>query len=153
MYFRYTLTLRMHLWTIPQWRLETSPSNLMNQSTRTQTRAMAKKTRYLYPSGKLILNIHGRNIYSPLFCIRIRPSDDVQAWNLSKPSGSSRSITLDPAYTKTQLTAPQEFRFDEILTGSDNRSCYNAVARNHVCAAMDGYNAVVFAYGEYHTNV
>ena len=25
---------------------------------------------------------------------------------------------------------------------------YNAVARSHVCAAMDGYNAVVFAYGQ-----
>jgi hypothetical protein len=25
---------------------------------------------------------------------------------------------------------------------------YNAVARNHVCAAMDGYNAVIFAYGQ-----
>lgn len=25
---------------------------------------------------------------------------------------------------------------------------YNAVARSHVCAAMDGYNAVIFAYGQ-----
>lgn len=25
---------------------------------------------------------------------------------------------------------------------------YNAVARSHVCAAMDGYNSVIFAYGQ-----
>ncbi|TFY78613.1 hypothetical protein EWM64_g5400 [Hericium alpestre] len=43
---------------------------------------------------------------------------------------------------------PPEFHFDEILTGSENKPVYNAVARNHVYAAMDGYNSVIFAYGQ-----
>ena len=49
---------------------------------------------------------------------------------------------------KSAGTTPQDFRFDEILTGSENKPVYNAVARSHVCAAMDGYNAVIFAYGQ-----
>lgn len=35
-----------------------------------------------------------------------------------------------------------------MLTGSENKPVYNAVARNHVYAAMDGYNSVIFAYGQ-----
>lgn len=35
-----------------------------------------------------------------------------------------------------------------MLTGTDNKPVYNAAARSHVNAAMDGYNAVVFAYGQ-----
>ena len=35
-----------------------------------------------------------------------------------------------------------------MLTGSDNKSVYNRAARAHVRAAMDGYNSVVFAYGQ-----
>ena len=49
---------------------------------------------------------------------------------------------------KSAATPSQDFRFDEILTGSENKPVYNAVARSHVCAAMDGYNAVIFAYGQ-----
>jgi len=59
-----------------------------------------------------------------------------------------KTIKLDPQYSKSTATPPQEFRFDEILTGSDNKPVYNAVARSHVCAAMDGFNAVIFAYGQ-----
>ena len=59
-----------------------------------------------------------------------------------------KSIKLNSQYCKTSTTTPQDFRFDEILTGSDNKPVYNAVARSHVCAAMDGYNAVIFAYGQ-----
>ncbi|KAI6139301.1 P-loop containing nucleoside triphosphate hydrolase protein [Pisolithus tinctorius] len=36
----------------------------------------------------------------------------------------------------------------KVLTGSENKPVYNAVARSHVCAAMEGYNAVIFAYGQ-----
>ena len=55
-----------------------------------------------------------------------------------------KGLKLDPACGKVV----QDFTFDEILTGSENRPVYNAVARSHVCAAMDGYNAVIFAYGQ-----
>ncbi|PSR70949.1 hypothetical protein PHLCEN_2v13171 [Hermanssonia centrifuga] len=70
---------------------------------------------------------------------RIRPSHCQSAWE-----HTNKNIKLDPQYGK----ASQDFIFDEILTGSENKPVYNAVARSHVCAAMDGYNAVIFAYGQ-----
>jgi centromeric protein E len=80
-----------------------------------------------------------------LVSIRVRPSESPSAWGTQT---NSDSIKLLSQYHRNAATAPPVFNFDEILTGSDNKSVYNAVARNHVCAAMDGYNAVVFAYGQ-----
>ncbi|EKM51774.1 uncharacterized protein PHACADRAFT_262108 [Phanerochaete carnosa HHB-10118-sp] len=74
-----------------------------------------------------------------LVSIRIKPTDAPNAWD-----AKNSAIKLDPQCGK----GPQEFHFDEILTGSENRPVYNAVARSHVCAAMDGYDAVIFAYGQ-----
>ena len=71
--------------------------------------------------------------------IRIRPTTKETVWNVNH-----KKMQLDASSGKT----PQEFNFDEILTGSENKPVYNAVARSHVCAAMDGYNAVIFAYGQ-----
>ncbi|TDL20830.1 kinesin-domain-containing protein [Rickenella mellea] len=79
-----------------------------------------------------------------LVSVRIRPSTKPSAWTHST---TNRTIKLDPTHAKSG-TQPQEFRFDEVLTGSDNRPVYNSAARSHVCAAMDGYNAVIFAYGQ-----
>lgn len=70
---------------------------------------------------------------------RVKPTDNPTVWN-----HNNKKIQLDNSAGK----APQEFNFDEILTGSENKPVYNAVARSHVCAAMDGYNAVIFAYGQ-----
>lgn len=77
--------------------------------------------------------------YVLLDACRIRPTDAPSVWE-----HSSSRIKLDQTCGK----APQEFHFDEVLTGSENKPVYNAVARSHVCAAMEGYNAVVFAYGQ-----
>ena len=77
---------------------------------------------------------------------RIRPTNATSAWQIAETI--PKSIKLDPQYCKTSTMTPQDFRFDEILTGSENKPVYNAVARSHVCAAMDGYNAVIFAYGQ-----
>ncbi|CAL1712669.1 unnamed protein product [Somion occarium] len=74
-----------------------------------------------------------------LVSIRIRPGDAPSVWQRTH-----KNIKLDPQCGKS----PQEFMFDEILTGSENKPVYNAVARSHVCAAMEGYNAVIFAYGQ-----
>ncbi|TCD70868.1 Kinesin-like protein kip2 [Steccherinum ochraceum] len=74
-----------------------------------------------------------------LVSIRVKPTDNPAVWNYNH-----KKIQLDNSAGK----APQEFNFDEILTGSENKPVYNAVARSHVCAAMDGYNAVIFAYGQ-----
>ncbi|KDQ51297.1 hypothetical protein JAAARDRAFT_41369 [Jaapia argillacea MUCL 33604] len=84
-----------------------------------------------------------------LVSVRIRPSSQAPAWSLSSssPSGQNNTIKLNPQHLKSSSTPPS-FHFDSVLTGSENKPVYNAVARNHVCAAMDGYNAVVFAYGQ-----
>ncbi|THH28271.1 hypothetical protein EUX98_g5913 [Antrodiella citrinella] len=74
-----------------------------------------------------------------LVSIRIRPTSNPIVWNIN-----DKKIQLDSQAGKS----PQEFNFDEILTGSENKPVYNAVARSHVCAAMDGYNSVIFAYGQ-----
>lgn len=63
-------------------------------------------------------------------------------------SGSENLIKLDGRYAKSQATKNQDFRFDSVLTGSDNRTIYNRAARAHVRAAMEGYNSLVFAYGQ-----
>lgn len=62
--------------------------------------------------------------------------------------GRDKIIKLLPQHQKNTGTVAQEFNFDEILTGSENKPVYNAVARSHVKAAMEGYNAVCFAYGQ-----
>jgi centromeric protein E len=80
-----------------------------------------------------------------LVSIRVRPSESPSAWETQTNAGS---IKLLSQHHRNAATAPPVFHYDEILTGSDNKSVYNAVARNHVCAAMDGYNAVIFAYGQ-----
>ncbi|KIJ17540.1 hypothetical protein PAXINDRAFT_73078 [Paxillus involutus ATCC 200175] len=79
-----------------------------------------------------------------LVSIRIRPSNGHQAWDSSAP----HTIKLLPQHAKTTLTSAPEFHFDEVLSGSENKPIYNAVARSHVWAAMEGYNAVIFAYGQ-----
>lgn len=76
--------------------------------------------------------------------VRIRPTNGHIAWETSIP----HSIKLLPQHAKTTLNPPPEFHFDEVLSGSENRPIYNAVARSHVWAAMEGYNAVIFAYGQ-----
>lgn len=75
---------------------------------------------------------------------RIRPTTAQEGWDIS----AHNVIKLFPQHAKTTLTTPPEFHFDEVLTGSENKPIYNAVARSHVCAAMEGYNAVIFAYGQ-----
>ncbi|KAI0667610.1 kinesin-domain-containing protein [Trametes maxima] len=82
-----------------------------------------------------------------LVSIRIRPSENASAWDLTTAT-HPKTIKLQQQHTKSAAAAPQDFRFDEILTGSENKPVYNAVARSHVCAAMDGFNAVIFAYGQ-----
>ncbi|TFK26830.1 kinesin-domain-containing protein [Coprinopsis marcescibilis] len=82
--------------------------------------------------------------------VRIRPSDSTSAWI---PNQTDNTIKLDANLAKnpgvgsgTSSTSP--FTFDAILTGTPNKPIYTTVARSHVHAAMDGYNAVVFAYGQ-----
>ena len=57
---------------------------------------------------------------------------------------------MDPTYAKNTATPTSNtsFNFDAVLTGTPNKPVYTTVARSHVHAAMEGYNAVIFAYGQ-----
>ena len=55
---------------------------------------------------------------------------------------------MDPTYAKNAATPAPPFNFDAVLTGTPNKPIYTTVARSHVHAAMEGYNAVIFAYGQ-----
>ncbi|KAG2009468.1 kinesin [Coprinopsis cinerea AmutBmut pab1-1] len=79
--------------------------------------------------------------------VRIRPSDSQSAW---VPNPVEKSIKLDPNYAKHAGSgaSTSTFNFDAVLTGTPNKPIYTTVARSHVHAAMDGYNAVIFAYGQ-----
>jgi centromeric protein E len=66
------------------------------------------------------------------------------AWDASSPN----NVKLLPEYSKSAVNPPPSFTFDAIHTGSANKPVYTSVARSHVHAAMDGYNAVIFAYGQ-----
>ncbi|KAH9480830.1 Kinesin-related protein 11 [Psilocybe cubensis] len=81
--------------------------------------------------------------------IRIRPTDSDSAWI---PNQNTNSLKLDPNFAKhattTSSSLSSSFNFDAVLTGSANKPVYTTVARSHVQAAMEGYNAVIFAYGQ-----
>lgn len=82
-----------------------------------------------------------------IFLFRIRPSDE-NVWNVK-----GNTISLDPHYTKNTLVPPTTHTFDHISHGTGpnqntQKALYESVAKSHVAAAMDGYNAVVFAYGQ-----
>ncbi|KIY68725.1 kinesin-domain-containing protein [Cylindrobasidium torrendii FP15055 ss-10] len=75
--------------------------------------------------------------------VRVRPTNKPVAWDVS---ADAHTLTLDPLFAKNDQA--QKFDFDAILTGSPNKPIYSTVAQSHVSAAMEGYNAVVFAYGQ-----
>lgn len=82
-----------------------------------------------------------------IYLYRIRPSDE-NVWIVQ-----DNSISLDPRYNKNSLALPSTHTFDHISHGTaphqnTQKALYESVAKAHVAAAMDGYNAVVFAYGQ-----
>ncbi|KAG9024390.1 Kinesin-like protein kip2, partial [Tulasnella sp. JGI-2019a] len=77
-----------------------------------------------------------------LVSVRLKPAEhgEVTAWTTPRPG----VVQLDPVYARTGVPNA-EHHYDHVLTGSINKPLYNAAARSHVRAAMEGYNAVVFA--------
>ncbi|KAL1663619.1 P-loop containing nucleoside triphosphate hydrolase protein [Schizophyllum commune] len=78
----------------------------------------------------------------------IRPSSSPSAW-----LSDSHTIKLDPScarnpsLTHASATA-QDFTLGNVLTGTPNKPIYTAVDHAHVHAAMKGFYAVIFAYGQ-----
>lgn len=77
--------------------------------------------------------------------VRVRPTDEAPAWSVLP---AEDTLKLLPQYHKSTGAPLPQYHYDEVLVGSDNKLVYNATARGHVEAAMNGYNAVVFAYGQ-----
>jgi hypothetical protein len=50
--------------------------------------------------------------------------------------------------TLTMSRAKADPMQDNVLTGSSNKAIYESAARKHVRSAMEGFNAVIFAYGQ-----
>ncbi|RDB19183.1 Kinesin-like protein KIN-7L [Hypsizygus marmoreus] len=78
--------------------------------------------------------------------IRIRPTDPTANQHGSHPG--TNTLKLTPLHAKSTSSASTSFTFDSILTGTPTSPIYSTVARSHVHAAMDGFNAVIFAYGQ-----
>lgn len=87
----------------------------------------------------------GKDNETVLVTVRVRPSQDVNAWEIAKDGEGmygGRSIRLADGSRK-------EWVFDRVLsTTSTNSEIYNSSALPHIHAAMSGYNAVIFAYGQ-----
>ncbi|KAH6893650.1 kinesin [Coprinopsis sp. MPI-PUGE-AT-0042] len=79
--------------------------------------------------------------------IRVRPSNEQSAW---VPSPTDKSIKLEQHFAKASSSSnpSSPYHFDAILTGTPNKPIYTTVARSHVYAAMEGFNSVIFAYGQ-----
>ncbi|KAG8689833.1 Kinesin-like protein kip2 [Ceratobasidium sp. 423] len=94
-----------------------------------------------------------------LVTVRVKPSGAEteadkamrEAWNVNL---EKKSLKLKEHYVRPGGPAAGEFYYGvythpyEVLTGTDNKAVYASTAKAHVRAAMDGYNAVVFAYGQ-----
>ncbi|CAE6399316.1 unnamed protein product [Rhizoctonia solani] len=94
-----------------------------------------------------------------LVAIRVKPSGAEteadkamrEAWNVNL---EKHSLKLKEHHARPGGPATGEFYYGlyihpyEVLTGTDNKTVYASTAKAHVRAAMDGYNAVVFAYGQ-----
>ncbi|CDZ98549.1 Kinesin-like protein [Phaffia rhodozyma] len=78
--------------------------------------------------------------------VRVRPLNPLSNSDHAVWEHSSNSLKTLEGVAKRG--AKEEWVFDNVVSGSDNREIYECAARDHVRAAMEGYNAVVFAYGQ-----
>ncbi|BGP51822.1 Kinesin-like protein kip2 [Rhodotorula kratochvilovae] len=83
-----------------------------------------------------------------LVCVRVRPPAaklaaaarqalDELAWDVDQASGRLQQYAGGPEYV-----------FDSVVTGSRNEEVYEEAGRDLVLAAMEGFDAVIFAYGQ-----
>ncbi|WFD29060.1 hypothetical protein MSPP1_000065 [Malassezia sp. CBS 17886] len=79
----------------------------------------------------------------------MRPTggDEGCAWAAAE---ETRTVMLDPdiAATKVQPHVGMPYQFDGVHTGSTNADIYAELARPLVQALLQGYDAVIFAYGQ-----
>ena len=79
-----------------------------------------------------------------LIYLQIRPPFPA-AWT---STSNKPKLTLCTTATPSKAPASTEYIYHNILLGYGKKSFYNKVAKSHICAAMDGYDSVIFAYDQ-----
>ncbi|GAA5901341.1 uncharacterized protein JCM6883_000184 [Sporobolomyces salmoneus] len=82
-----------------------------------------------------------------LVCVRVRPP----AAKLAKSSALVEEVAWDVSELEGRLslkTGGPEFLFDSVVTGSENYDVYQEAGKDLVLDAMEGFDAVIFAYGQ-----
>ncbi|GAA6015719.1 hypothetical protein JCM11491_002457 [Sporobolomyces phaffii] len=82
-----------------------------------------------------------------LVCVRVRPP----AAKLANSSAVVEEIAWDVSEVDGILSLKAggpEFLFDSVVTGSENYDVYQEAGRDLVLDAMEGFDAVIFAYGQ-----
>ncbi|GAA5957560.1 hypothetical protein JCM8115_001360 [Rhodotorula mucilaginosa] len=76
-------------------------------------------------------------------CVRVRPPTDATTEESTSP------WQIDEEYAAVSLrSGGLDCIFDSVVTGSQNTEVYHRAGRNLVLDAMEGFDAVVFAYGQ-----
>ncbi|KAL7417969.1 P-loop containing nucleoside triphosphate hydrolase protein [Mrakia frigida] len=78
--------------------------------------------------------------------IRVRPLNPLSVNDQAAWDTTTNSLKIMDEFQKRG--AKEEWVFDHVVSGSDNKEIYETAARDHVRSAMEGFNAVVFAYGQ-----
>jgi Kinesin motor domain len=76
-------------------------------------------------------------------CVRVRPP--ASGLGPSRGDGLSLGSAWDIEETKGTIGT---YAFDSVVTGSSNREVYGRTAKTLVKSAMEGYDSLVFAYGQ-----
>lgn len=81
-----------------------------------------------------------------LVSVRVKPpGNDEDAWTVEP---GDCKLSVKDQYARTAASSGNEYRYDNVITGSNNRTVYDLAAKRHVFSAMEGFNAVIFAYGQ-----
>ncbi|SCV74765.1 BQ2448_7794 [Microbotryum intermedium] len=84
---------------------------------------------------------------SVLVCVRVRPPAAKLA--LSSEVMDETAWHVDASRAQLSLTTGgPEYNFDSIVTGSENEGVYAEAGKDLVLSAMEGFDAVIFAYGQ-----
>ncbi|CAK9784791.1 kinesin-domain-containing protein [Cutaneotrichosporon oleaginosum] len=87
-----------------------------------------------------------------LVSIRVRPPSEAELRQSSQIAWVTPAYDLrmiKPAVVRDAARDKKEWFFDRIIDPeTDNARTYATAARAHVLSAMEGYNAVIFAYGQ-----
>jgi chromosomal replication initiation ATPase DnaA len=76
-------------------------------------------------------------------CVRVRPP--AAGLGPSRADGSPGDSAWD---VDEQRGTIGSYAFDSVVTGSGNREVYGRTAKTLVKSAMEGYDSLVFAYGQ-----